>query len=203
MLARCVLYPCVCPSRLSVCRKPLLYQNDLTDRAGFCNGCFLWPIVYSVLSRVGYLQNMRTLLWNFAPNSWIRKLCHGKSMVWSTKLVNGRACGLHLRRSSGSWWLDAQSLLNVGDCNLLTPLFRFVLNLLYNLFLHCYAAVGRILTDTSRCAVGALLNAHVLVAEKKHLGNYYPRESFREGLCNHRRWFLCLSVSLFVCYHDN
>jgi len=28
--------------------------------------------------------------------------------------------------------------------------------------------------------------------------HYYPRESFREGLCNHRRWFVCL----FVCYHD-
>jgi len=27
----------------------------------------------------------------------------------------------------------------------------------------------------------------------------YPRE----GLCNHRRWFVCLFVCLFVCYHDN
>ena len=25
--------------------------------------------------------------------------------------------------------------------------------------------------------------------------NYYPRESFREGLCNHRRWFVCLFVT--------
>jgi len=33
--------------------------------------------------------------------------------------------------------------------------------------------------------------------------NYYPRESFREGLCNHRRWSVCLSVCLFVCYHNN
>jgi len=24
----------------------------------------------------------------------------------------------------------------------------------------------------------------------------YPRESFREGLCNHRRWFVCLPVCL-------
>jgi len=30
---------------------------------------------------------------------------------------------------------------------------------------------------------------------------YYPRES--EGLCFYRRWFVCLSVCLFVCYHDN
>jgi len=29
--------------------------------------------------------------------------------------------------------------------------------------------------------------------------NNYPRESFREGLCNHRRWFVCLSVCLSVC----
>ena len=27
----------------------------------------------------------------------------------------------------------------------------------------------------------------------------YPRESFREALCNHRRAFVCLSVCLFVC----
>ena len=27
----------------------------------------------------------------------------------------------------------------------------------------------------------------------------FPRQSFREGLCNHRRWFVCL----FVCYHGN
>ena len=29
--------------------------------------------------------------------------------------------------------------------------------------------------------------------------DFYPRESFREGLCYHRRTFVCLSV----CYHDN
>ena len=27
---------------------------------------------------------------------------------------------------------------------------------------------------------------------------HYPRESFREGLCNHRRWFVYI-----YCYHDN
>jgi len=29
--------------------------------------------------------------------------------------------------------------------------------------------------------------------------NYYPRESFREGLWNHRRTFVCLFVGLSVC----
>ena len=36
------------------------------------------------------------------------------------------------------------------ECNLLTPLLRFVLDLLYNLFLHCCAAVVKLLTGTSR-----------------------------------------------------
>ena len=31
----------------------------------------------------------------------------------------------------------------------------------------------------------------------------YPRESFREGLCNHRRTFVCPAVCLSLCYHDN
>jgi len=39
------------------------------------------------------------------------------------------------------------------DCNPVTPLLRVVLDLSYKLFLHCYAAVGKILTDTSRRAV--------------------------------------------------
>jgi len=43
------------------------------------------------------------------------------------------------------------------DCNTLTPLLRFVLDFLYNLFLHCCATVGKILTDTLRCAVRAAL----------------------------------------------
>ena len=29
-------------------------------------------------------------------------------------------------------------------------------------------------------------------------GTYYPRESFREGLWNHRRTFVCPDVCLFV-----
>ena len=37
--------------------------------------------------------------------------------------------------------------------NPLTPLLRFVLDFSYKLFLHCFAAVDKILTDTSRRAV--------------------------------------------------
>jgi len=33
------------------------------------------------------------------PNSGTRQFCHGKSIMSSTKLVDGRICGSHLRRS--------------------------------------------------------------------------------------------------------
>jgi len=56
------------------------------------------------------------------------------------------ACGLHL---CVSWLKVYYTLVN---CDPLMPLLRFVLDL-YNFFLHCYAAVGNILTDTLRCAV--------------------------------------------------
>jgi len=41
----------------------------------------------------------------------------------------------------------------MADCNLLTPLLRLLLDLLYKLFLGRCAAVGKILTDTFRRAV--------------------------------------------------
>jgi len=92
-------------------------------------------------------------------NSELRKFRHGKSMMWSTKVVDGRACGLHLRRSSSSW-PDTQIYYALVECNPLTPLLRHALDLLYNLFIHRCAAVGKILTGTlSRCpsAVAELL----------------------------------------------
>jgi len=63
-------------------------------------------------------------------------------------VINKLVDVLHLQRSSASW-LNAQVYFTLVDCNPLTPLLRFVLDLLYKLFLHCYAAVGTILTDTS------------------------------------------------------
>jgi len=49
---------------------------------------------------------------------------------------------------------ECTSLLHVGLlCNPLSPLLRFVLDLSYKLYLHCYAAVGKNSTDTSRRAV--------------------------------------------------
>ena len=49
------------------------------------------------------------------------------------------------------------------DCNPLSPLLRFVLDLSYKLFLCCYAAVDKISTDTSRRAVRLSVIAELLV----------------------------------------
>jgi len=56
--------------------------------------------VICVIRNFGYFQNNDTSLSG--------QFCHGKSMVWSTKLVDDRVCGSHVRRSSASW-LGAQS----------------------------------------------------------------------------------------------
>ena len=77
-----------------------------------------------------------TPLWNLVPNSRLRQFRHGKSIALSTKLVvivvvNGRACWRHLydnRRVVAVYYTSA-------CCNPLTPLLRFVVDLLYNLFL--------------------------------------------------------------------
>jgi len=70
------------------------------------------------------------------------------SVYWCDQQTRRRsACGLHLRRSKASW-LNAQVYYTLVDCNLLTPLLRFVLDLSYKLFLHCCAAVGKNSTET-------------------------------------------------------
>ena len=39
-------------------------------------------------------------------------------------------------------------------------------------------------------------NQRIRIREKTLVSPYYPRESFREGLWNHRRTFVCLFVCL-------
>jgi len=57
-----------------------------------------------------------------------------KSVVLSTKLVDGRACGSRLRQSTRRCWTHIVYCTTVYS-NRLTPLLRFVVDLLYNLFL--------------------------------------------------------------------
>jgi len=68
---------------LPVCHKPVLHQNDWTDRDD------LWPEAsfHCVIKKFGHPLNKFTSVWNFVPNSGPRQFCHGKSIVFSSKLV--------------------------------------------------------------------------------------------------------------------
>ena len=47
--------------RLSVCHNPVLYRNDLTNRAGFCHERFLLPIpphCRPIRRKLGYFRNL-------------------------------------------------------------------------------------------------------------------------------------------------
>ena len=81
------LWSCVC-----VCHKSVFYRNLWTNRAGFWHGSFLRSIlVYTALLGNLGASKKGTSLWSFSPNSGLTNFCNGKSLVLSTKLVNGRA----------------------------------------------------------------------------------------------------------------
>jgi len=114
--------------RLSVRNKPVLYRKDWRDRTKFWHGSSLWPILNRVLRKFGYPKNKGTSVWNFAPNSGLRKFLHGKSVVNKS------------RRRSSVWITSATVECVVAGCTefvtlLRFPLLRFVLDLLYSLFL--------------------------------------------------------------------
>ena len=133
----------------------LLYRNDHTDRptADFWHGSFFWHIVHCILRKFVYFQKLRVLpsgsllqtldLENFATAS---RWC-GRLNSSTVELVDHTYEG----RAPRDWiHTVCYSLI---DCNPLTPLLRFILDLLQNLFLRCCAAVGKILTGKSRRAV--------------------------------------------------
>jgi len=81
------------------------------------------------------------------------------------------SCGLHLQRPRASW-RRAQVYYRpmFVDCNPLTLLLRFVLDLSYKLFRHCCATVGNILSHTLRRAVRLRFSASCYVC---NLGRSY------------------------------
>ena len=97
---------------LFVCHKLVLYQNDLTVSVGFWHGSFLGPILNCVIRKFRYLQNKHLPLGTLSQTLDLENFATVSSCR-STKLVCGRAYGLHLRLSSRSL-LDAQSSLHVG-----------------------------------------------------------------------------------------
>jgi len=95
---------CVCPS---VCLPGWLFVTsrycvETTVRVELVFGMwFSFHLAYTVLSRnSGISKNKDTSPWIFAPNSGLRKFRRSNSIVFSTKLVDGRACWRHLRRST-------------------------------------------------------------------------------------------------------
>jgi len=86
----------------------------------------------------------------------------GQSHVICTFWASRRCIGV-INKLTVSLWItpttakhvvaEYTSFYTLVDCNPLTPLLWFVLDLSFKLFLHCYAAVGKISTDTSRRAV--------------------------------------------------
>ena len=114
VLAPYMLSSCVCPSvSLSVTSR---YCIETTRQIELVLAGKL-PLTYPKLYYKEIPpKNKGTSLRNFASNSRLRKFRHGLSMVWSTKVVDCGACGLHVRRSSESW-LNAQEVVPTLVCS--------------------------------------------------------------------------------------
>ena len=142
MLSSCVR-PSVCPSLTS------RYCETTGQSRCFWHAGFLPPIRHSHLVRkFGYLQKSGYFcLWDFVPNSGLRKFRHGKSTALSTKLivvVDGRVCWQQRHDSRPVVAVYCKSV----NCNPLAPLLRAVADLSHNSFLQ----PTRLSDDTARRA---------------------------------------------------
>ena len=102
MLSSClpVTLSCYCFETTRRIELVLIWELRLTYPKLWCKEIRVSPKIMALLAGT------------LSPNCGLFR--HGKSMMWSTKLVDGRACGLHLRESS-AWWLDVESLLHVSS----------------------------------------------------------------------------------------
>ena len=69
---------------LCVCHKSDFCRNGWKIRPAFWHESFLPPVLHCAIRKFWYLQNKGTSVWNFVPNSGLRKFYHGKSTVLST-----------------------------------------------------------------------------------------------------------------------
>jgi len=67
---------CVCLSQVAV-----FYRNEWTNRAGFGTGASFHPSYAVFEENSGISKNKGTSLWNFVPNTGLRKFCFGISIV--------------------------------------------------------------------------------------------------------------------------
>ena len=130
----------------AVCHKPVLYRYHWTNRAGFSRVGF-FPCVVRKFLYHACTQNKGASLWNFAPNSGLRKCHHGKSVALSTKLVDGRACCQHHVRQLTS----RGCLLHVGQLYPSNSITGTAICCGFAVQLVC--TVDKILTDIARRAV--------------------------------------------------
>jgi len=158
MPARCMLSSCVRPSVcLSVC--PFVRQTVVVSKRLDKSSWFLARRLPSAIptlryKEIGVSPKIKVLpSGTLVPNSGRRKFRHGKSIALSTKLVvDGRACWRHLydnRRVVAVYYKSV-------NCNPLTPLLRFVVDLLFNLFLQLtrFWLTARIRIKTAGVAFG-------------------------------------------------
>jgi len=96
---------------LFICQKLVLYRNDWT--------AWRLPSTYATLScnEIRVLQKIRVISRELCHKLWTRQFCHGKSIVIETR-----------RRVMVVYHTSV-------DRNALTPLRRFAVDLLYDLFL--------------------------------------------------------------------
>jgi len=78
------------PESVSVCHKSVFYRNGWTNRAGFWHGSFLRPILHCVVKNSGSFENKGISLWNFAPNSGLRKFRHSISIIEACYQLSSR-----------------------------------------------------------------------------------------------------------------
>jgi len=147
---------------LSCTNKSEFYQDGQTDRGVFFHEGFL-PRLHRAIRKFGYLRNKGNFFWKFVPNYGLGKFCHGKSIVFSTKLVDGRACWRHLglRRLIRSDRTHIVYYTSVHR-NTLTQLLRFAVDLLYNLFLQLCSSWQDISTNFARRAVRCSIDSFLI-----------------------------------------
>ena len=101
----------ICAVCLFICQKLVLYRNDWT--------AWRLPSTYATLScnEIRVLQKIRVISRELCRKLWTRQFCHGKSIIIETR-----------RRVMVVYHTSV-------DRNALTPLRRFAVDLLYDLFL--------------------------------------------------------------------
>jgi len=132
VLARYLLSSCVCLSAVRPSQAGILSMRldvRANDRTYFWHGGSFH--LFSLCCEEIQVSPSGTLpqtldLENFATAS---RWCYQQNSI-----VDGRACGSHLRRSTRRGWAHIVYYTSV-DCNPSTPLLRFGVDLLYNLFL--------------------------------------------------------------------